>query len=198
MQPTAQAEKITVELLAVVSDERDALQGWTIQTEADKALAGEHLQEVKARLKNLETERRKITDPLHQAKKAVDDLFRKPKQALQALERELKQGIAHYLDAQRAKTEKALEQVAKAESEAEATEALAKVTHTTAPQGVSVRYKYRARVVDADKVPREFLGVDLRAVQSYSDAEVRHNGKPPEIPGIAFDREPIVTARAAS
>jgi colicin import membrane protein len=63
-------------------------------------IAGEDLQKVKALQKSVEETRTSITGPLNQAVKAINDLFRAPKEYLDQAERSLKTAMLGYTDAQ--------------------------------------------------------------------------------------------------
>lgn len=58
--------------------------------------AATDLQEIKGKLKSLEEKRTAITKPLNQALKAVNDLFRRPKEKLEQAELLIKQAMSAY------------------------------------------------------------------------------------------------------
>lgn len=193
--PQEQARQATTIALATINDELEALDGWTIDNTEDNEFAAEMLQDVKQRHKALEAQRKTITKPLTAAKKAVDDLFRTPRGLLERAEVLLKGKIAVYVDTSEANTA-ALKEAANAETVEQAAAALSTIEHIEAPAGVSVRYKYRAIVFSPDIVPDEFRIPDEVAIQRYTDEAVKIHGEPTPIPGVRFDKEPIVTSRA--
>ncbi len=65
------------------------------------------LKDVKTMSKTVDTERRKITVPIDVAKKAAQELFRKPKEALETAEKILKGAMIAYTDEQGRKRQEA-------------------------------------------------------------------------------------------
>ncbi len=64
-------------------------------------MAGEELKTIKAKFKELEDRRKKITAPMDKAKKEVMDLFRKPLEMLEQAEAALKRTMLDYTSEQR-------------------------------------------------------------------------------------------------
>jgi len=93
-----------------------------INNQEDYELAAKIIKEVKSRLKELEEERKKITKPLDDGKKAVMDLFRKPLELLETAERKLKAAMNKYVTEMERKAreeEERLRKLAEAEAEKE-------------------------------------------------------------------------------
>lgn len=195
---TQQAERETSTALAVVNEELEALDGWTIDNPEDQEFAADMLRDVKKRHKALEGKRKTITKPLLEAKRAVDDLFRAPREALEQAERILKGKIAGYLEAVEAANTEAVEAASNAETVDEASEALANVEHVDAPKGVSVRYVWKPRVIAEDLLDRRFLSPDMGKIKAWMKEHTKPDGEPLAIPGVAFDKSPIVSARTGS
>ena len=122
-------------------------------------MAGELLKQVKGKVKKLEAERKKITKPLLDAKKAVDNLFRPATDAAALVEELLKKAISGYIDGQRA-TKVAALQAGDHEG------ALATI-EPELPGGVSMRTVWKWKLVEANLVPREYWAVDARLVQEH-------------------------------
>lgn len=196
MKPEEQAAEAASKALTVVTEELNALEFWAIESAADNEIAAEFLRDVKARHKALETQRKTITKPLNAATKAVNDLFRAPRSMLEQAEQILKGKIAGYLEAQEQANVEALEAAAEASTPDEAATALATIEQADAPAGVSVRHKYRAIVFNPGIVPDQFRMPDEAAIQNFTDAAVKLNGKPTPIPGVRFEKVPIVTSRS--
>lgn len=194
--PQHQAEQQASAALTVVQQELEALDGWTVDSDEDNAFAAEMLQDVKQRHKRLETERKKITKPMNAALRAVNDLFRKPREALEQAERLIKGEIAAYLEAREEANTAAFEAAADAETVEEASAALASVEDASTPAGVSVRYKWRAVVVAEDLLMPQFLSPDRAKIEAWASSHKGPDGEPLPIPGVRFDREPIVSSRA--
>lgn len=190
MNALEQAEETTSAALTVIRSEIDALDGWTIDDEDDNEFAAEMLRNVKSRHKYLEDKRKGITGPMNKAMRAVNDLFRPPRTALENAERILKSKIAGYLEACEAANTAALVAASTAETVEEASAALATVEHADAPKGVSVRYKWRAIVVNEELLDRRFLVPDIAIIEEWGEKYGR------VIPGVEFERVPIVSSRA--
>lgn len=104
------------------------IEGMTVDSDLMYETAGEELRGVKSRLTALETQRRAITKPLDDAKKAVMDLFREPVAILERAESILKSKMLGYSQevARKAAAEQAArEAIARAERERLAREAAA-------------------------------------------------------------------------
>lgn len=80
----------------------------------------------------------------------------------------------------------AVEAVAMAAMEA------AQVSYLPKTSGVSVRFEWRARVIDPAKVPRMFLIVDEKALHTFAKATKGKN----QVDGVEFYEAPIVGAKA--
>lgn len=91
-----------------------------IDNEDDYQLAASELVSVKQAAAELETKRKTLTDPLHQLKTAIHDLFRPAQTRLEEAEKHLKGMMSSYLDREAAARLKAQEAAeAKAREEAE-------------------------------------------------------------------------------
>jgi len=192
---TQQATKTTTAALATVQAELEALDGWTIDNEDDNALAGEALRDVKRRHKTLEAERKKIAGPLLEAKRAVDALFKPPREALEQAERMIKGKIAGYLEAVAERNTAAVEVASSAENLDDAADALATIEHVEAPAGVNVRHVWRPRVQSEELLDRRFMSPDMNKIKAWAKEHVDADGKPLAIPGVLFEREAIVSSR---
>jgi hypothetical protein len=146
--------------------------------------AGELLKQTKAKYKSLESERTKVTKPLLDAKRDIDDWFKPAKQALSALEGVLKSAIDGFITAQEQKRLEALQ--LGNHQEALATE------QPVLPSGISTRTVWRFNVVDPTKVPREYLAVDMAKVQAH----VTEHQSATAIPGIEAYPDTSVAARS--
>ena len=67
----------------------------------------------------------------------------------------------------------------------------AQVTAAPKTAGVSTRFEWRARVIDAAKVPRHFLIVDEKAIAAY----VKATGGRAPIDGVEIYEAPVISAR---
>lgn len=67
----------------------------------------------------------------------------------------------------------------------------AQMSYAPKTAGVSTRFEWRARVVDAEKVPRHFLIVDEKALNAFAKAT---KGKTP-VAGVEFYEAPVISTR---
>ena len=87
------------------------LDDFTIRTKADEAQLNELLGNVKVAIGNIEEARKKQVEPLNAKVKTINDLWRKPRAALEALEAAAKRTLTIWLQAER-------ERIAKEQAEA--------------------------------------------------------------------------------
>ena len=155
--------------------------------------AADLLQQVKAKAKALEERRTLITKPINEGLRSLNELFRAPKQALDDLERALKQKIAQYMADREAENRALLAQAAAAASAEQASEVIATLSPVVAPQGISVRYVWVAQIENPDAVPREFCSPDPSKIKTYVAGLPA--GTTPSVSGVKFTREPAVASR---
>jgi len=102
----------------------------TIASQAELELASEVLKEVKARYKELDTQRKSITKPIDDAKKAVMELFKDPLELLEKAESKLKRMMLGYTEEQERKAREEqlrLQRLAEQEAEKEKKKLEAKI-----------------------------------------------------------------------
>ena len=161
------------------------------------ASAGGTLTRIKDAMKKLLAKRKKITDPIDEAKKEVMDLFRDPQFKLETAEKAIKTAMIDYQDEQeriqrelqrkadedaRKQREKLLEQSRKAEAKGQTEKAAmleirsetvaAPVVQREVPKvaGVGTRTVWDYQVDDASKIPREYLMVDEAKIRKVVQA----------------------------
>lgn len=153
-----------------------------LATQEDADLFGALLKEVRAGKDALEIERRKITDPLHQAKTAVDALFRPMRDLLDAQDRLIVKRLGEYMQTTREAQSTALAAVATGSRDAD-TLATAH-TVASAPEGFAEIPTYTVEIVSLEQVPRQFMAVNEDLVIEYAK-HCKKEGRPlPEIPGL--------------
>lgn len=106
-----------IELAGRAQQMLDSATDFVIDSPALFDLASDDLRRIKALQKDVEEQRTRITGPLNQAVKAVNDLFRAPRDYLDKAERSLKRSIATWLHEQE---RQAAEARAQAEAQARA------------------------------------------------------------------------------
>jgi len=171
------------------------LQAFEIQGDEQQDFAARLLHEVKAEWTLVEAERKKITKPLNDAKKATDSLFKPVLNALESAEEVLKGKIAGYIAAKQQANTAALQAAASAPSAMAASQAIGNYAPVVAPQGVSVRDVWRFEVTNPDLVPRELCSPDMKKIGEALEAKAGKYGEPDVIPGVRVFKESIVTAR---
>ena len=149
------------------------------------------LRDVKARHKFIEEKRKEITGPMNDALRAVNNLFRPPRERFEELERLLKAKIARYLEAKAQANVAALQLAAAAPTPAVAQQAIAQVAPVEPPRGVSVRYVWAFEVTDPTEVPREFCSPDPEKIKRY----IAETPGAPVMRGVRFTKQASVTAR---
>ncbi len=191
-----------------------------ITTPEDYQGAAFILQDVKGRMKAIETARKALKQPLDAAVAAVQALFRPPQSTLEEAERIIKRKLADYDEAQRRAAQEAQRKLnEKAEKERQALQARAqkalqagkgekalelheRADAVTAPvvaanvpavQGISYSTVWKFVVVDASQVPDEYKVVDESKVR----AVVKSLGKQTNIPGVRIWSEQQVASRGA-
>lgn len=165
------------------------LRDFVVETDAQQEQVVGVLRNVKERYRVLEDKRTEITKPLNAALRAVNDLFRAPKQRFEDLEKLLKSKISTYLDSKERANTLALQAAAVAPTVQAAQLAMQVVAPVAPPAGVSVRKVWKFEVTDQNLVPRELCSPDAKKIEAAF-----HNGVT-EIPGVRFYQEPVVTAR---
>lgn len=172
---------------AVATEWHSGLSDLVIRDDAQQEQVAEVLRRVKARYREIEDKRKEITVPLNAALRAVNDLFRPPRERFEALERMLKDKIAAYLREKSAANVAALQAVSVAATPAQATAALATVAPVAPPVGVSVRHVWKFEVTDPDLVPRELCSPDPKKIGQLAPGT--------DVPGVRWFQEPVVSAR---
>lgn len=109
--PLSEIKELTLPDVALMNRGADSAlrmaQNFVIATDDDYALAGEELQNVKARLKRLEETRTGITGPMNKALDAINALFRGPRTVLESAEQAIKSNMLVYHNEQERKAAEA-------------------------------------------------------------------------------------------
>lgn len=190
-----QAQGLAITEMAVAVDWYQGIggAGFIIHDDVTNENAAKVLQKVKARMKALEAQRVLITKPLNDGLRAVNDLFRQPREKFEDIEKVLKDAISDYLRRKQQKNDQALQAAAVAPTIPQAQLALSELRPVEAPKGISTREVWKAEVVDPDAVPREFCSPDPKKIKAYLEGL---RGEP-SMPGVKFTKDSIVTARSA-
>lgn len=130
------------------------------------------LTEVKRRVRDLEEQRKKVTKPMLDAKRAIDDLFKPAIKAFSGCEKVLKEKIAFYMEVQRKNRAAALLAPAKEQLVIPKTPAM--VSNITEVKS------YDFEILDFAAVPRSYLKIDESAIRMA----IKETDGSIEIPGV--------------
>jgi hypothetical protein len=150
----------------------------------------------------VDAERKSAVGALTQVVSQINGWFRPSLQALEAVERRCKDLIGGYHVRQRAEQERAFAaaSAAMASGDLATTTAALAESRAAAPMtaalgraelGAGVREVWRAEVVDANLVPREYLIVDQKALDGVAK-KLHKSATPPSIAGVRFVRGAVV------
>lgn len=138
-----------------------------IDSEMMAEIAADDLKHCKALLKDVEAKRTAITVPLNAALKAVNDLFRAPKEYLETAERSLKMSLVAWTTEQ-----ERLAAVARAKAEAEARaerERLAAIAAQQAAEALALQKEAEAAAAAGDSAAAEAAQASAVAAQQQME-----------------------------
>lgn len=191
----------TQEVAAETAREAEAANAALVQLRDLDVVTGEQIElasavllDVKGEYKRLDERQKAITAPLNAALKGVRDLFRPALSALEEAEVLLKAKIAQAQLAIAEANRRAMEQTQAALHAGDvraASVASSAIVSTEAPKGLSYRDAWTYRVVDASKLPRDFLMPDVKKIAAH----VKANGDKRPIPGVEVVKDVQVVAR---
>jgi tetratricopeptide (TPR) repeat protein len=214
---TNQAEEAKDQAQVILTNAQSII----IKTQVDYDQAAGILQNIKARIKALDTLRKSITKPLDEAKKRVMDMFDLPILRYQDAESTIKQALLTYADEQekQRKAEEAKFQAAadkkRAELDAKAAAAVAAgdmdkadkyankaaqvIAPTLAPRveqakGIHFMEKWTANVIDFAKLPDEFKMANMSLLNKTAQATKGAI----KIPGITWTMTKVVAAASSA
>lgn len=173
-----------------------------IQDEPSYDKAVEKLAQVKTYIKEIEKKRKKITDPLNQAMKATNALFKPTRDKLEKTEKLLAGGILNYRKEQeRLEAERQAELEAKIDSgEMDFDEAMDSAmdapqlekTTTTKRGNITIRTIRDIEVTDLTKIPAEYFELNMSRLRADALGNKAANIPPKEIPGVSvIERESV-------
>lgn len=174
--------------LALANDERhpaimarDLAASFQVETHEQYETAGEVLHAIKAKWNAIEAIRKAWTGPLVNVQRSINGAFKGPLEAYAAAEASLKGKMAAFDQRMHAARVEAVTVHPGASA----------VPFTPEAKGVNVRYRRAFRVVDPEKVPRQFCSPDEAKIKAHL-----RDGGLEAIPGVEFFDEPIVTVRS--
>lgn len=179
------------------ADLLDAVAAITINGPSDVDFVATSLREVKDQYKAIENKRKAATQPIDQALKEIRSWFKPALDALSSVEEQLKSKLAKYHDGLAEERANLLEDIHDADGDkGEQRAALVRLKdleEENQPSGISYRDNYEIDVVDHTKVPREFMVVDMRALEAHIKAQP--NPTKANIPGVVVRRSSTVVVR---
>ena len=209
---TSKVENAVIEATEILQD----AQAVVVKTPEQLQIAGDWRNKIKARLKQLDTERKDITRPLDDVKAKIMDKYRPVVEKLEAAYKLFDRGIADYLNEQERIRQ---EQQRKLEAEAEkkrleaetkakewadkgndkkAEEWLDKADNVIAPvapevpkaEGITTRKDWDFEIINPNEVPRDFCIPDEKAIRAF----IKATKGTKQIAGIKiFEKTIIVT-----
>lgn len=182
--------KIALHPLSVLTSEQALarMQAFQITNDAEQEFAAQLLREIKENHKSLDQQRKKILDPMKEATKQTNELFKPAMETLEQEERILKEKIAAYMLSKEAANAVVYQMAAAAATPEQAQQAIAAYAPVAPPTGVSVRYVWRFEVTDPDLVPREYCSPDAKKIGVVDPTAT-------QVPGVRFFQEPVVSSR---
>ncbi len=187
-------EPINKHELAIVSSRwQDALEEMRNARWPEQTLA-EWLEHAQTALKELEADRKELTGPLDRQMKATNKVFREAMQPLEDFKVLAKDKLAA-LALERDNVARAAREALAANAAPEAVQA-AITTLMAEPvkaEGLRTSYGWRAIVVDANLVPREYLTVDTEKLERVARVHAKDDYLE-EIPGVRWERFSTVSS----
>ena len=176
--------KIDAGVRSYVAEARELLEAVCsveIASVADYAAAAETTAELKARREAVDARRRSWVDPLNVVIRSINAAFKPAIDALEGAERALRDKIVAYSDRQASAHEEAVREIAAAPTQAGRAEAHARLSEAVVPrvEGLALVETWDGEVMDASKLPREYLVPDVRKLLEATRAA----GGDPKIPG---------------
>ena len=167
-----------------------------IQTDEEYQEAASVLTQIQQRLKEIESERVKITKPINQALRNVNALFKGPKGEYEKAKALFKARMADFLKRKEEQRQLALEaaQQASDQGNQEAFYMQAQAANDAATPfvgNVHTRDTWKFEITDLTKVPLDFLMVDERKLRGF----INVNKDSVIIPGVRVYKDTQVVAR---
>jgi hypothetical protein len=145
---------------------------------------------IRAEKTRIDDSRKTITAPLRQAEAAVNALLMPAVKDLDAAEKHLKGLIIAYVQKGKAAAVEAMQQIAAG------ADVLA-VQMPTLPTGTHSVKRWKAEIVDAAMVPREYCSPDPDKINRLIETHKHDKSAVLSIPGVRFFEEESLTVRSA-
>lgn len=189
--PEAQAEmsqaQTKVQSLATAA-------AWPCDSPEDEAILGEFLSAIQRQLRDLETARKKVADPLTHAKRALDELFGSIAQPYEAAKEAIVAKLSLAENARKAAHAAAKALAVATQDPQERTKALAVANTTATKTQGSFREVWTWDIVDLKQVPEEFLALNPVTLRKYVE-RFKNSETIEGVPGLAFTKVSKAVAR---
>lgn len=201
------AEQVEIEARTWAAAKREEAQA-VLAGIHDLIVTAENVAEINGFLRDIcrakdeiEAKRKSFTQPLNTVLRALNDEFRPAREALESVERKLKDLLAAFQLAEAARQREAFQLAGDAmrQGETEIVTAALQVANEAGPAelaGTSVREVWTAEVIAPDLLPRDYLVPDLDKINAHAKS-THADTEPMPIPGVRFTKQSIVTVRRA-
>ena len=159
----------------------------TVNTPVDADTATEALRQLRARRKQIEAERDRVSKPLRALATENSRYWKPAIDAYSAAETAINRALTAFETTRQARAKAALVASAPPEQIAEVVELMA-----PRPEGTHQRTYYSARVTDASKVPAEYMIPDQAALDAL--ARAKKDGF--AVPGVELVRDVLTVVRS--
>lgn len=167
-------------------------------TPANLGIVNDLLVQVRDQAKTLKARRDEILAPIKDAADRVKALFAPPLEALGSLEAVIREKVAAAALAQREADTAARALAAKAAQDGDTAGVVAALATVAGTRGgldnLAVTYAWEGVIVDFDRIPREWLTVDLAKVKIHCRDHAKSETIPP-VPGLEFKRTASTRAK---
>ncbi len=136
--------------------------------------------DVMRQAKEIDEKRVSFVDPLNQVVKNLNAFFKAPLAHLDKCEEILKKKLGSYVSGESKKRDQLLIEAGKADDTGLSEELIEQAEAHIPPKlaGVSMRTTWKGEVIDASKIPREYLTPDLKALSAMTKAKAGDPGIP--------------------
>lgn len=165
----------------------ELVKSWSIESKEDYDKASDFLRQIKGKQKDFGAERDALVKPLRNVINRITKMFSAPLNMLSDAEVHLKNELKVYKEESDKLHEKMLMDAQTPQEVALAVEVLA-----DKPEGIIERASWTYRVVDAEKIPKDYWLLDDKRISR----EARQHKEELCIPGIEVIRDTIIVARA--
>lgn len=179
--------------LATAHDIGRLLESLVINTDAEYDMAGKYLQQATALSKALEAKRKAITGPMMQAKRELDGWIKPIVKVYDAAGATLKRKILEYQGRKMAEKQAIAEQMRAQHAQGNIGQVMqlaaqAQVTSAPVLDNVTMRKRWKFRIVDLNALPREYMVPNDTAIRLAMSNGIH-------VPGVEYYQEDEIAVR---